>query len=87
MPPPPSHVHTLALLVVPIFRRAKPIMARLGVPIVDGGRIVDGQVWATKHMDGRHYHPLVPLELIEMLGALTSPPPPPMIVASTQMRD
>ncbi|CAM9213547.1 unnamed protein product, partial [Laminaria digitata] len=45
-----------------LVRRAKPVLARLGVPIVDAAQIVDGQAWATKRNDGRHYHPIVPLE-------------------------
>lgn len=58
-------------------RRARPVMARLGVPLVDAGKIVDGEIWATKRFDGRHYHALVPMELFELLGALISPPPAP----------
>lgn len=52
-------------------------MARVGVPLVDAGQIVEGQSWATGTQDGRHFRPLVPLELYTMLGAITSPPPPP----------
>ena len=58
-------------------RRAKDVMMKVGVPIVDAGRIVEGQTWATKPEDGRHFAPLVPLELYTMLGVLTSPLPPP----------
>lgn len=53
-------------------------MARLGVPLVDAGKIVEGQRWATRRRDGRHYHPMVPMELIALLEGLTSPPPPPL---------
>lgn len=56
-------------------------MARLRVPIVDSGELVEKQVWATKHRDGRHYHALVPHELFEMLEAFTSTPPAPVIAA------
>lgn len=54
-------------------------MARLGVPVVDTWSIVEGQLWATVRTDGRHYVPLVPLEVSSFLGALLSPPPPPFI--------
>lgn len=54
-------------------------MARLGVPVVDTWRIVEGQLWATDETDGKHYKPLVPLELVSFLGAILSPPPPPFI--------
>ena len=56
-------------------------MARLGVPVVDGAQIVDGQAWASRRTDGRHYHPLVPVEVFALLGALVSPPPPPLVLA------
>lgn len=52
-------------------------MARAGVPIVDAGQIVEGQAWATGPADGRHFPPLVPLELYSMLGVITSSPPLP----------
>ena len=54
-------------------------MARLGVPIVDAAQIVQGQAWASRRSDGRHYHPIVPLETFALLGALISPPPPPLL--------
>ena len=38
-------------------------MARLGVPIVDGAKIVEGQAWASKPNDGRHFHKIVPIEV------------------------
>lgn len=59
-------------------RRAKRVLARLGVPIVDAARIVEGQAWASRKSDGRHYHSLVPLEIFALLGALISPPPTPL---------
>lgn len=65
-------------MAVVAHRRAKPVMARLGVPLVDAGNIVEGQRWATRCRDGRHYHPMVPMELITLLEVLTSPPPPPL---------
>lgn len=46
--------------------------------MVDAGRFVEGQKWATNRSDGRHFRPLVPLELWALLDALTSPPPPPL---------
>lgn len=54
-------------------------MAKLGVPLVDAARIVEGQTWATHIADGRHYHPIVPVELLTFLEVLTSPPPPPLV--------
>lgn len=63
------------------YRRARPVLARLGVPVVDGAQIVDGQAWASRRTDGRHYHPLVPVEVFALLGALISPPPPPLVLA------
>lgn len=59
-------------------------MAKLGVPLVDAGRIVEGQEWASRVTDGRHYPPLVPLECIALLNALTSPPPPPYLLEKGQ---
>lgn len=50
-------------------------MAKLGVPLVDAGRLVEGQVWATSPADGRHFHPIVPLELYTMLSVVLSPTP------------
>lgn len=38
-------------------------MSRLGIPLVDAASIVEGQAWASKRTDGRHYHPIVPLEV------------------------
>lgn len=38
-------------------------MSRLGVPVVDAAAIVEGQAWASTVTDGRHYHPIVPLEV------------------------
>lgn len=38
-------------------------MARLGVPVVDAARIVEGQAWASKPNDGRHFHKIVPIEV------------------------
>lgn len=52
-------------------------MMRIGVPIVDAGRIVEGQAWASHPEDGRHFQSLVPIELYTLLGVLTSPPPLP----------
>lgn len=56
-------------------RRSRPVMARLEVPLVEGDLIVKGQAWATGVQDGRHYHMLVPIEVWELLGVLTSPYP------------
>ncbi|CAM9829473.1 unnamed protein product, partial [Hapterophycus canaliculatus] len=44
-------------------RRSRPVMERLGVPLVEGDLIVKDQAWATPKMDGRHYHMLVPVEV------------------------
>lgn len=44
-------------------RRARSVMSRLGVPIVDAASIVEGEAWASKTADGRHYHPIVPIEV------------------------
>lgn len=44
-------------------RRARSVMSRLGVPIVDAAEIVEGEAWASMRTDGRHYHPIVPLEV------------------------
>lgn len=49
-------------------------MARQGVPLVDGGMIVDGQKWATSEEDGRHFEMIVPIELFSFLSILTSFP-------------
>ncbi|CAN0083842.1 unnamed protein product [Ectocarpus sp. 6 AP-2014] len=43
-------------------RRARPVMSRLGVPLVDAAKIVEGQGWASHVNDGRHFHKLVPIE-------------------------
>lgn len=61
------------------IRRAKPVLARLGIPLVDAGQIVEGQTWATRHNDGRHYHPLVPVELLSLMDAITAPMPSPLV--------
>lgn len=58
----------------PVHRRARPVMERLGVPIVDAAKIVDGQLWATHTLDGRHYHPIVPMEVMAFLQEVTAPP-------------
>lgn len=68
----------LYMTYICIRRRAKRVLARLGVPIVDAAQIVEGQAWASKPSDGRHYHSLVPLEIFALLGALVSPPPTPL---------
>lgn len=47
--------------------------------MVDAGGIVEGQAWASRRTDGRHFHPLVPLEVFALLVALVSPPPPPLL--------
>lgn len=65
-----------------VRRRAKLVMARLGVPIVDAASIVDGQTWASRLTDGRHYQRIVPVEVFDMLGALISPPPAPLVPAT-----
>eukprot|EP00904_Undaria_pinnatifida_P006291 jgi/Undpi1/2792/HiC_scaffold_14.g06169.m1 len=54
-------------------RRSRPVMANLGVPLVEGDLIVKDQRWATGKQDGRHYHMLVPTEVWEFLGVLVSP--------------
>ncbi|CAN0256736.1 unnamed protein product [Pylaiella littoralis] len=59
-----------------LSRRARPVMSRLEVPIVDAARIVEGQAWASKIHDGRHYHKIVPMEVAELLSVLGAPPPP-----------
>ena len=46
------------------------MLAKLGVPIVDAARIVEGQAWASNNADGRHYRPIVPLEVFALLVAL-----------------
>jgi len=46
-------------------------MSRLGVPIVDATEIVDGEAWASKVSDGRHYHPIVPMEVCSRFQLLT----------------
>ena len=51
------------------------------MPIVDAAQIVEGQAWASKRGDGCHYHPIVPIEVFSLLGALVSPPPPPLVPA------
>lgn len=38
-------------------------MSRLEVPVVDAAAIVEGEAWASTVTDGRHYHPIVPLEV------------------------
>ncbi|CAN0390024.1 unnamed protein product [Pylaiella littoralis] len=52
--------------------RARPVMARLGVPLVEADLIVKDQEWATLPQDGRHYGMLVPVEVWELLGVLVS---------------
>ncbi|CAM9288249.1 unnamed protein product [Scytosiphon promiscuus] len=59
-----------------LSRRARPVMSRLGVPMVDSAKIVEGQGWASSPSDGRHFHKLVPLEVTELLSLLGAPPPP-----------
>ena len=49
--------------------------------MVDAGQIVEGQAWASRRADGRHFHPIVPLEVFALLVALVSPPPPPLLTA------
>ena len=46
-------------------------MSRLGVPIVDAARIVEGQGWASKIDDGRHFHKIVPIE-VRLCAALAA---------------
>eukprot|EP00903_Cladosiphon_okamuranus_P016931 g15607.t1 len=62
-----------------LSRRARPVMARLGVPIVDAARIVEGQAWASRYNDGRHFHGIVPIEVAALLDVLGAPPPPPSL--------
>eukprot|EP00903_Cladosiphon_okamuranus_P016927 g15603.t1 len=62
-----------------LSRRAREVMSRLEVPIVDAAAIVEGEAWASKRTDGRHYHPIVPVEVADLLGLLTAPPPPPSL--------
>ncbi|CAN0256673.1 unnamed protein product [Pylaiella littoralis] len=59
-----------------LSRRARQVMFRLGVPVVDAARIVEGQAWASKVDDGRHFRKIVPIEVIELLDMLGAPPPP-----------
>lgn len=40
---------------------------------------MEGQTWATRHNDGRHYHPLVPLELLSLMDVITAPMPQPLV--------
>eukprot|EP00903_Cladosiphon_okamuranus_P010026 g9508.t1 len=54
-------------------RRSRPVMERLGVPIVPGDLISKDQAWATPNHDGRHYQQLVPVEVWELFGALVAP--------------
>lgn len=49
------------------FRRARPVMARLGVAVVDAASIVEGQAWASRPNDGRHFHKIVPIEVQQQL--------------------
>ncbi|CAM9288323.1 unnamed protein product [Scytosiphon promiscuus] len=59
-----------------LSRRARPVMSRLGVPVIDSARIVEGQGWASDPRDGRHYQKLVPIEVTELLSLIGAPPPP-----------
>ncbi|CAN0024001.1 unnamed protein product [Ectocarpus fasciculatus] len=54
-------------------RRSRPVISRLGVPLVEGDLIVKDQEWGTPKGDGRHYHMIVPVEVWEFLGVLVSP--------------
>lgn len=47
-------------------------MEKLGVPLVEADLIVKDQAWATGNQDGRHYHPLAPVEVWEFMGLLVS---------------
>lgn len=47
----------------PCIRRARPVLARLGVPLVEAELIVKDQAWATPQEDGRHYGMLIPVEV------------------------
>ncbi|CAM9373258.1 unnamed protein product [Ectocarpus sp. 12 AP-2014] len=62
-----------------LSRRARPVMSRLGVPLVDAARIVEGQGWASIPGDGRHFHKIVPIEVAELLSVLGAPQPPPSL--------
>ncbi|CAM9179910.1 unnamed protein product [Ectocarpus sp. 12 AP-2014] len=62
-----------------LSRRARPVMTRLGVPLVDAARIVEGQGWASIPGDGRHFHKIVPIEVAELLSVLVAPQPPPSL--------
>lgn len=42
--------------------------------MVDAARIVEGEAWASKPKDGRHYHKIVPLEV--GVRPVTVPVPP-----------
>ncbi|CAN0180010.1 unnamed protein product [Pylaiella littoralis] len=55
-----------------INKRARPVMARLGVPLVEADLIVKDQAWATVRQDGRHYAMLLPVEIWELLDVLVS---------------
>ncbi|CAM9430720.1 unnamed protein product [Ectocarpus fasciculatus] len=54
-------------------------MSRLGVPLVDAARIVEGQGWASNPSDGRHFHKIVPIEVVDLLSVLGAPPAPPSL--------
>ncbi|CAM9324458.1 unnamed protein product, partial [Ectocarpus sp. 12 AP-2014] len=62
-----------------LSRRARPVMSRLGVPLVDAARIVEGQGWASIPGDGRHFHKIVPIEVAELLSVLGASQPPPSL--------
>ncbi|CAM9845759.1 unnamed protein product [Ectocarpus sp. 12 AP-2014] len=62
-----------------LSRRARPVMSRLGVPLVDAARIVEGQGWASNPSDGRHFHKIVPIEVVDLLSVLGAPPAPPSL--------
>lgn len=48
-------------------------MSGLGVPVVDAARIVEGQAWASKRNDGRHYHKIVPMEVSVVCACVSIP--------------
>eukprot|EP00904_Undaria_pinnatifida_P002927 jgi/Undpi1/12635/HiC_scaffold_6.g02303.m1 len=58
--------------VVYLNDRAEEVMDRLGVPIVRGYDITEGQSWATRPADGRHYPVLIPLELSAMMSEVST---------------
>ena len=53
-----------------MYERERRVTTELRVPVVDGYAMTHMQCWATTAQDGRHYSPLLHLEVMALLGFL-----------------